>query len=87
MLILFFGLVLGIFKSSWLENIAQLHLKHIILLFIPPIVSIFHYMGIFKTNGLQLTIIIILSSLVVLFVTAFAVEQMDKKKKEDIYNG
>lgn len=81
MLLLFLALSVGLFKLTWFEKIAQLHLKHIVLLFIPPIVSIFHFLGIFKTEGLQLALIITLSSLVIILATAFVVEYIDKGKK------
>lgn len=87
MLLLFFALLFGVFKLTWFEDIAHLHLKHIVLLFIPPIVSIFHFLGVFKTEGLQLVFIITLSSLVIILVTAIAVEYMDKEKKQSPKEG
>lgn len=82
MILLFLFLLLGFFKLTWFEQIAQLHIKHIVLFFIPPIISIIHFMGVFKTQGLQLSIIIILSSLAMILVTALAVDHFDLRKNK-----
>ncbi|MBU8905282.1 CidA/LrgA family protein [Desertibacillus haloalkaliphilus] len=79
MLLLFVSLLLGFIKLEWVETVANIHLKHIILFFIPPIVGVFYYLEIFKQDGFKLTLVLILSSLVVLLVTAFAADTFVKK--------
>jgi holin-like protein len=62
------------------EKAVNLHLQHIILFFIPPTVGVFYYLETFKKDGLKLTLVIILSSLVIILVTAFAADLYEKKK-------
>lgn len=86
MVLLFLFLLTGLFKLSWFEQIAQLHIKHIVLFFVPPIISIIHYIGVFKTQGLKLSIIIVFSSLAMILVTALAVDRFDFPKKTKRWN-
>ena len=81
MILLFIFLLFGFFRLTWFEQIAQLHMKHIVLFFIPPIISIIHYIGVFKTQGLKLSVIIVFSSLTMIVVTALAVDRLDSPKK------
>ncbi|SFJ25427.1 CidA/LrgA family protein [Thermoflavimicrobium dichotomicum] len=81
MVLLFIALLLGICRVTWVERIAQLHIKHITLLFIPSIIGVLRYIGIFQTEGLKLAVILIASSLVVLFVTAYTAEYYENKKR------
>lgn len=79
MFLLFMGLLTGVIKLSWIEKIAQLHIKHLTLLFIPFTVGVFHYLTIFKIEGIKLVFTIVISSLTVFFVTALIAEAFDSK--------
>lgn len=79
--ILFLGLFNGGIKLSWVEDIAQMHIKHLSLLFIPFTVGVVHYTGIFQMEGIKLVITLALSSLTVLLVTAYIAEALDKNKR------
>lgn len=81
MALLFLALLLGVCKLSWVEMVAQLHVKHITLLFIPFAVGILHYTRYFRTEGFKLALILITSSLLVLLVTAFTAEYYEIKNK------
>lgn len=81
MLLLLFALMTGIIKLSWVEDIAQIHIKHITLLFIPLTVGVFDYIGIFRLEGLKLTIILVFSSMTVLLATAFIAEFYEIRRK------
>jgi holin-like protein len=87
MALLFIALVSGVCKLKWVETAAQLHIKHITLLFIPFIVGVSHYAGIFRVEGIKLAIILAASSLVVLLVTAFIAEYFETKRKRSKQNG
>jgi holin-like protein len=87
MFLLFLGLLTGVIKLSWIEEIAQLHIKHFTLLFIPFTVGVFHYIGIFRIEGIKLIFTLVISSLAVLLVTAFIAEAFDSKIKRGKENG
>ncbi|MFL6517147.1 MAG: CidA/LrgA family protein [Bacillus sp. (in: firmicutes)] len=87
MALLFIALVSGVCKLKWVEAAAQLHIKHITLLFIPFVVGVWHFAGIFKVAGIKLAIILAASSLVVLLVTAFIAEFLENKRKVRKQNG
>lgn len=87
MALLFIALVSGVCKLQWVEAIAQLHIKHITLLFIPFIIGVWHFAGIFRVEGIKLAIILAASSLVVLLVTAFMAEFLETKGKRSNQNG
>ncbi|QIZ08973.1 CidA/LrgA family protein [Priestia megaterium] len=87
MALLFIALMSGACKLKWVEAAAQLHIKHITLLFIPFIVGVWHFAGIFRVEGIKLAIILAVSSLVVLLVTAFIAEYLETKRKRSKQNG
>ncbi|MDQ0201400.1 CidA/LrgA family protein [Neobacillus ginsengisoli] len=87
MALLFIALVSGVCKLKWVEKVAQLHIKHITLLFIPFAVGVWHYAGIFRIEGLKLAIILVTSSLFVLFVTAYSAEYFETKRTRRKQNG
>ena len=87
MVLLFIALVSGVCKLKWVEAAAQLHIKHITLLFIPFIVGVWHFAGIFRVEGIKLVIILAVSSLVVLLVTGFIAEFLETKRKGSNQNG
>jgi holin-like protein len=87
MFLLFIGLLTGVMKLSWIEKIAQLHIKHLTLLFIPFTVGVFHYITIFQIEGLKLFFTLVISSLTVFLVTALIAEAFDSKLKRGNDNG
>jgi holin-like protein len=87
MFLLFLGLLTRLVKLAWIEEIAQLHIKHLTLLFIPFTVGVFHYIGIFRIEGIKLIFTLAISSLAVLLVTAFIAEAFDSKIKRGNENG
>ncbi|XJZ25690.1 CidA/LrgA family protein [Bacillota bacterium Lsc_1132] len=85
--LLFLALSLGGCKLIWVESVAQLHIKHITLLFIPFIVGVWHYTGIFRMEGVKLGAVLAASSLTVLLVTAFIAEFYETKFQRRSRNG
>ncbi len=83
MLLLFLFLMTGMIKLEWVEKITSFQLKHLQLLFIPPIVSLFisfHFLEILKWN---IFIILFASSLSCLLGTAYTVEWYEMRKKRE----
>ncbi|MBM7587205.1 holin-like protein [Bacillus pakistanensis] len=78
--LLFISLLFGVCKLTWVEAVAQLHIKHITLLFIPFVVGVLHYTGSFRAEGFKLAIILVTSSFFILFVTAYIAEYYDRRK-------
>lgn len=87
MALLFLALLLGGCKLSWVEEVAQLHIKHFTLFFIPFTVGIFHYTGVFRIVGLKFAVTLAISSLVILLVTAYIAEVFDMNSKRRNENG
>jgi holin-like protein len=87
MVLLFVALSLGVCKLKWVEAVAQLHIKHFTLLFIPFAVGVWHYTDIFRLEGLKLVVILTTSSLFVLLVTAYIAEYFETKNKRRQQNG
>ncbi|WP_338448558.1 CidA/LrgA family protein [Niallia oryzisoli] len=83
MLLLFLFLLTGIIKLEWVEKLASFQLKHLQLLFIPPIVSLlisFHFLEILRWN---IFLILLISSLSCLLGTAYTVEWYEMRKKRE----
>ncbi|MGG3466968.1 CidA/LrgA family protein [Neobacillus pocheonensis] len=87
MALLFIALMLGICNLKWVESVAQLHIKHITLLFIPFAVGVWHFTRIFRNDGIKLSSILAISSLVVLFITAIMAELIESNSKRSKRNG
>lgn len=83
MILLFISLVTGILKLSWIERVASFQLKHLTLLFIPPIVSLFLTSGLSDIFDWYVLIILIVSSIFSMLGTAFFVEWYEKLKRRD----
>lgn len=87
MTLLFTALLLKICTLKWVESVAQFHIKHITLLFIPFAVGVWHFTRTFRNEGIKLSTILAISSLVVLFITAIIAELIDNKSKRGKQNG
>ncbi|MGG1401655.1 CidA/LrgA family protein [Bacillus salipaludis] len=77
--LLFIALNFRVCQLKWVETIAQLHIKHITLLFIPFTVGIWNNIGIFQLEGAKLAIVLAISSLVVLLATAVIAETIETR--------
>ncbi|SDI04824.1 CidA/LrgA family protein [Alteribacillus bidgolensis] len=76
MMLLFVLLLSGLFKLQWVEKVAQLHLKHMTLLFIPFIVGVFLSLDIFRVQGWKLLFVLVITSLIVLLGTAYTCSRL-----------
>jgi holin-like protein len=80
MIVLFIFLLTGMLKLEWIEKASTFQLKHLTLLFIPPIVSLFLSLSFQETIRLNVLAILVVSSLCCLLGTAFSVEWYEKIK-------
>jgi holin-like protein len=80
MFVLLIFLLTGMLKLEWIEKASTFQLKHLTLLFIPPIVSLFLSSSFQEILRLNVLAILVVSSLCCLLGTAFAVEWYEKIK-------
>jgi holin-like protein len=78
MILLFIFLQTGIIKLVWIERATSFQLKHLTLLFIPPIASLFLSSSFLKILQWPVLVIIIVSSICCLLGTALPVEWYEK---------
>lgn len=86
MLLLFLLLLAGWFPTKWIDKGASLLLSHLPLLFIPVTVGIMEYFDLFKGKGFLSIIIVVVSTIIVMVVSALvsqwtANQQMKKQNR------
>jgi holin-like protein len=88
MILLYFLLSNGIVKLRNIEVAASFLLKHLSLFFIPIAVGLMDYGGLIQTSGIQLVVMIAVSSIIGLFVTGGLTQFLSTKKaqKEENYH-
>ncbi|ACS34321.1 CidA/LrgA family protein [Thermococcus gammatolerans] len=74
MLFLLFALLSGAVKLEWVENEAEFLVKNMSVLFIPPGVGIILYLGLIRAQLVPVSVALVLSFVITLFVTAKTVE-------------
>jgi holin-like protein len=70
-------------KINWISDVADLHFKHMVLLFMPPIVGIFFKLNMLQEQSWKLIVVLIISSLLGLLGTGYTAELYEKFKKGD----
>jgi len=80
MLLLFLFLLTGMIKLEWVEKVSSFHLKHLPLLFIPPIATLFISSSIFKVFQWDIMVVLMVSSVSSLLGTALTVEWYESRK-------
>jgi holin-like protein len=83
MILLFLFLLTGVIKLEWIEKVSSFQLKHLPLLFIPPIASLFISSSIFQILHWDIMIILMVSSVSCLLGTALTVEWYEKRKRRN----
>ncbi|PLR87766.1 CidA/LrgA family protein [Bacillus sp. V33-4] len=83
MILLFVFLLTGIIRLDWVESAASFQLKHLTLLFIPPIVSLFLSPSLQQIMRWNIVLILVVSSMCCLLGTAFFVEWYEKTKRRN----
>ena len=84
MIILFVLMLFKIVKLKWVEDIANVLLDNLSILFIPAGVGIARELHVFKGNIVNLAIIILISTVVVIVVTGYTVQALEKSKRGKI---
>ncbi|MGG4196663.1 CidA/LrgA family protein [Paenibacillus sp. UNC217MF] len=69
-------------KLEWVEQSAQFLLDHMLLFFIPYVVGIMAFMPVLSAHWFSISVGIIGSTLVVLWMTGFVASKMEKKPDE-----
>ncbi|CDQ40831.1 CidA/LrgA family protein [Virgibacillus salexigens] len=80
MILLFFFLLTGVIRLEWIEKISNFQLKHLTLLFIPPLVTLFLSTGFIQILQWNILFILLASSICCLLGTGFAVELYEKRR-------
>lgn len=80
LVLLFLALVLKIVKLEWVEKGANWLMAELLLFFIPSAVGIVNYNEIASWQGVQIVIIIGISTFIVMSLTAFIADWIEKKK-------
>ncbi|MGC4377536.1 CidA/LrgA family protein [Fictibacillus sp. Mic-4] len=81
MFLLLFLLRTGLVKINWVSTAANLHLKHMAVLFIPAIIGVFFRLDLLEGLGWKLILILAISCLLSLFGVGFAAEFYEKLTK------
>ncbi|ODA42978.1 CidA/LrgA family protein [Desulfosporosinus sp. BG] len=80
MVLLFVLLFTGIISISWVEEAADLLLKHLAFFFIPIAVGLMEWVGLFRTSGVQLLMVIVLGAAVCILVTGLVAQVLASKR-------
>lgn len=80
MILLFLFLLSGLMKLEWIEKVSSFQLKHLTLLFIPPIATLFISSGLLEILQWDIILILTVSSVCCLLGTAFTVEWYERQR-------
>lgn len=69
-------------KLEWVEHSAQFLLDHMLLFFIPYVVGIMAFMPVLSAHWVSISLGIIGSTLIVLWMTGFVASKMEKPSAE-----
>ncbi|WP_048150454.1 CidA/LrgA family protein [Palaeococcus ferrophilus] len=81
MLLLLAALLAGIVELEWVENEAELFVRNMSVMFIPPGVGIVTYLGLLRSQALSIFTSLVVSFLVTLILTAKTVEFLRRGEK------
>lgn len=83
LLIFFLSLKLKIIKLQWVEQGGNWLLAELLLFFVPSAVGIVNYTEIFSMEGIESVLLIGLSTMIVIGVTAFTAEKIYNRKRSN----
>src|SRR5699024_12880638 len=78
--LLFISLISGIVKEKYIGSGANFMMKHVVLFFVPATVGIMGDIDLFKGKGVFLIVITIVSTILVMAVSGFVSQKMQKQK-------
>ncbi|TYR79848.1 CidA/LrgA family holin-like protein [Priestia megaterium] len=84
LLLLFLLLHFKIIKLKWIEQGGNLLIGELLLFFIPAIVGLMNYGDVLKSFGIQIIIIITVSTIIVMSLTGIIAEYISKRKETSI---
>lgn len=84
LVVLLIALFTGVVKLEWIEKGANWLLAELLLFFIPSAVGIVNYNEIMSLQGLKLVLIIAVSTFIVMAVTAFTADFIQKKQSRAV---
>jgi holin-like protein len=79
MVLLLLCLLAGVVRVDWVEEAAELLLKHLALFFVPAGVGVMVYFNLIASQWLPITISMVLSTFVVLAVTGWVEQKLEKR--------
>ncbi|WP_117168727.1 CidA/LrgA family protein [Paraliobacillus sediminis] len=83
LVLLFLALFFKIIKIEWVEQGANWLMAELLLFFIPSAVGIVNYEEIASWQGVEIVLIIGLSTFIVMALTAFIADRFEKPKRTD----
>ncbi|WP_102345235.1 CidA/LrgA family protein [Bacillus sp. Marseille-P3661] len=84
MLLLFCLLCTKIFKLNWIDQGASFLLTHLSLLFVPVTVGIVDFFDLFRGKGLLSVVVIIVSTITVMVVSAVVSQAIARKSEKSV---
>ncbi|ASJ02399.1 effector of murein hydrolase LrgA [Thermococcus profundus] len=81
MLYLLGALLGGVVKLEWVEDEAELFVRNMSVMFVPPGVGIVTYVGLLKSQAIPVFGALVISFLITILVTAKTVELMRREKE------
>ncbi|PZW96261.1 holin-like protein [Pseudomonas sp. 478] len=81
MVLLLLAFALGVVKPAALQMGAGLLMAEMLLFFIPALMSLLDYGGLLRSDGWRILLVIGVSTLMVMLVTAFTVELMVRLRR------
>ncbi|GIO22234.1 CidA/LrgA family protein [Oceanobacillus sp. J11TS1] len=79
--VLFVALCCNVIKLEWVDQGAKWLMAELLLFFIPSAVGIINYQEIFSLQGLAIVFLIVISTMIVMGITALTAEKISAKKK------
>lgn len=81
-IVLFLLLKLNIVKLDWIEAGASWLLAELLLFFIPAAVGIMKYIPMLKSNGLQILVVVISSTVIVMVSSGWVATLISRRKEQ-----
>ncbi|WNQ13123.1 CidA/LrgA family protein [Paenibacillus aurantius] len=82
LLLLFLSLQCRLIRLEWVEGGASFLLAEMLIFFVPAAVGVMQYGDLIAAEGLRITLVIILSTILVMSVSGLLVDYMNKKRRE-----
>jgi holin-like protein len=81
--LLFLALYCKVIKLEWVEQGAKWLMAELLLFFIPSAVGIVNYRQIISMQGLEIVVLIVISTMIVMGMTALTAEKISTRKRSE----